>query len=1014
MAIFTAGIVWDPREPLPPEFQSLTGPGYPHVLLAQKNVKYSGGMPVSDTGSSTSIINERSSSASLKILPDGVIEEPTRNILPPMSVSIDGRIIDDTASITVTQAFWNNAEIPIHQASYVFPLPSGCTVTNFSCRVGREKVLRARAQPKKEAQEAFRNAIVTGHTAALLQQNTPEIFTASLGNVPPDTRLETKLTYITLLKRQFSEERNVTTLSIPTAIANRYGNTPADIPTPDFQGVPRTFTLQLEVSEAEERLEIKSESHKIFLDHSSSKPQASNWQSLSRNSYESTSEVAVVRLDPAVGFLHEDFVLSMESSSSNGTAQPHAWLESHPFLENQNALMLTIPSSFMEEERKISARGEVLFLVDRSGSMRDKIEAVKSSLKFFLKGIPLGRTFNIWSFGSDHVKLWDRSQIYSAESLQVALDYVEAQFKADMGGTELVPALSAILQNRDFSCPCDVIIMTDGEVWRLDETLALVQRTRTVSGGAVRFFSLGIGAHVSHALVQGIASRGGGYSEVIPKASMGGWEDRLVAMLKAALTSHVSTLNVKLNNETSSRFLTSPADAGTLNPFQGNRIFALSTSDSPLDQLNSVIIEKVNSDGHQVSAAVEITRLKKQEATIHNLAVRAILDDLEHSPSSISIASSLDTSSSARRTRLSEAQATDLACRFSLLSKWTSFFLQQENVKLKDDDESIHTIIPVRDAEGDLDLLRPRGGSRHPASQKATDTSSAIPARLKSDDSTTGDVQVESRNDTRDEIEFGFYPRTPNKSAFCDVLSLAGDTPSDSMCQIIRPESKQTKLDHLRALRTARSRVGRHRSESISRCLESLISPASELPSTAIEPARISTSLTMKRPSTMPQYLMTKSAPEEPVVHKRHMSVEPTFFESYQSDPQKEFVASLLAYQNFDGSINVDVQSLLEPSLTQASQKIEEYAVDDGGVASASAALLSYTVIVVVSFERHLQDCKGLWDLMRAKAVDYVRSQVPDESKMDKLMEFAKELLAGRQFALYLIILSFRGCGCEQ
>ncbi|KAI1090433.1 von Willebrand factor type A domain-containing protein [Rostrohypoxylon terebratum] len=657
-------IVWDPREPLPADIG-----GQPHVAYH---------------------VHILPDEPTIKVLPDNILQEPTRNLLSPLSVSINGRIVDDAARVTVSQVFWNNADIPIPKASYVFPLPSGCTVTSFSCRIGRDKTMRAKVKPKAKARQAFHQAVAAQRTAALLEQNTPELFTASLGNIPTDTRLEAELTYVTLLKRQFSQEKNITEFTIPTAIASRYGSAPSDIQVNVSGATPNSFTLQLEVMEAEKIIQIKSDTHKVLLDEALSKRKVSNWANLLRKSQESRIDVATVELDSSVGVLHEDFILTIETNSPSKVDDAHAWLESHPTLDNQKAMMVTIPSSLMLESKETAKEGEVLFLIDRSGSMQDKIEAVKSSLRFFLKGIPIDRKFNIWSFGSSYKQLWDKSRHYTSKSLQLALDHVK-ELKSDMGGTELLPALAAMIASRDKSCPCDMIILTDGEVWRLNETLTLVQTTKASSQGAVRFFSLGIGAHVSHALVQGIASHGGGYSEVIPKASTGGWEDRVVSMLKAALTTHVSTMGIKLNGKDDyDRFLASPADFRDLNPFQGNRVYFLSKPDSPLDKLGSVVIETVKSNGDRESTTIPVTALKQRDNIIHNLGVQAIVEDVGNPKKQI----------------LSPTQATELACRFSLVSKWTSFFLEQEIPKPKYGDNEI----PLRDAADNLDdLLQPRG-----------------------------------------------------------------------------------------------------------------------------------------------------------------------------------------------------------------------------------------------------------------------------------------------------------------
>ncbi len=132
--------------------------------------------------------------------------------------------------------------------------------------------------------------------------------------------------------------------------------------------------------------------------------------------------------------------------------------------------------------------------------------------------------------------------------MSLALSWVESSFDANIGGTELLPALKAIVAAQDKTLMTDIIVLTDGEVWRLDQTLDLIQKTRATTEGRIRFFSLGIGTSVSHALVNGIAKAGGGYAEVVQEASQGGWEDRVVAMAKAALMSaHLGPLRVEFD-----------------------------------------------------------------------------------------------------------------------------------------------------------------------------------------------------------------------------------------------------------------------------------------------------------------------------------------------------------------------------------------------------------------------------------------------------------------------------------
>ena len=223
--------------------------------------------------------------------------------------------------------------------------------------------------------------------------------------------------------------------------------------------------------------------------------------------------------------------------------------------------MLTLPPKFFSQSAQILAgnaggvgcggrRSEVLFLADRSGSMGAKMAVLKSAMRFFLKGIPLDRAFNVWSFGSGYTSWCPKSVDYTEANLAAALAYIDdTKFAANMGGTELLQAIEALVAARDkiAAVTSDVVLLTDGEVWRLDQTLDFIRQTRMRTEGRVRFFALGIGNAVSHALVEGIAAAGGGYAEVIPaSASASGREDRVVGMLKAALTTeHLGPLHLE-------------------------------------------------------------------------------------------------------------------------------------------------------------------------------------------------------------------------------------------------------------------------------------------------------------------------------------------------------------------------------------------------------------------------------------------------------------------------------------
>ncbi|KAI0517876.1 von Willebrand factor type A domain-containing protein [Xylaria bambusicola] len=663
MNIFSAGIVWDPREPLPPEYATVNNPA--------ANLAVIGGQQLYTAPRFHSLPGAAQPAMEPRLFPSATVKETHRNVLPAVSVSITGRITGDIAEVTVRQLFWNDADIPIHKGSYTFPLPNGCTVTGFTCRIGNNKVLKAAALPKAEAQEEFQRALAANTTTALLDMNTPEIYTSSIGHIPPHTRIKTDITYAAILKRVFGDDANTTTLVIPTYIANRYGKYPGSLEGLNLESKPNDISLRIEIFETENIQHVQSASHEINVDWSTTASDKLNFDQVEREFNTSKQQTAIVTFAGATKWIETDFILSFDTIYSKGERHPEIWLEMHPSFDSQAAIMLTVPPRNFPFQNEVSKIGEIIFVADRSGSMEDKIESLRSAMHFFLKGIPVGRSFNIWSFGSNYECLWDKSRVYDEESLSIALDYVNEKFHEDMGGTELLPALEAAIAARDWGLPCDVIVLTDGEVWQLGETLNLVRKARNYSNGAIRFFSLGLGAHVSHALIEGIAREGGGCSEVIPKADQGGWEARMIAILKAALTIHVHDLRLDI---VGLKAMTAPANLHSLSPFQAHRIFLLLEQGSTLQ--NGNIALTFISEGKRTTMNTSVTRLDKPGTLIHSLSARALLDDIERGIS-LSDATHIPKAHLEIDGRGEEfsSLAESIACKYTLPSRWTSLFL---------------------------------------------------------------------------------------------------------------------------------------------------------------------------------------------------------------------------------------------------------------------------------------------------------------------------------------------------
>ncbi|KAF9997815.1 hypothetical protein BGZ80_006920, partial [Entomortierella chlamydospora] len=242
--------------------------------------------------------------------------------------------------------------------------------------------------------------------------------------------------------------------------------------------------------------------------------------------------------------LEKDFILQVVAKD---TGLPTAILETHPTIPNQRALMATLVPRFSLPSEK----PEVVFICDCSGSMEgSNITLAKSALKVFLKSLPMGVKFNICCFGNHHSFLWAKSQTYSQSTLDEAIKRVE-RIDANMGGTEMLEPIKATIDQRCKDIPLEVILLTDGDIWDQDKLFSYLNKQVIENQDPIRVFTLGIGSGASHALVEGVAKAGNGFSQSVGEGEK--MQSKVVRMLKGALSPHVTdyTLEVKYSDKDS-------------------------------------------------------------------------------------------------------------------------------------------------------------------------------------------------------------------------------------------------------------------------------------------------------------------------------------------------------------------------------------------------------------------------------------------------------------------------------
>jgi hypothetical protein len=415
------------------------------------------------------------------------VRDETHAAVPLTGVSIEAEVNGLCARVSVGHRYVNRESTPI-EAVYVFPLDEGAAVCGFEAVVDGTLVV-GEVQEREKAFETYDDAMADGHGAFLLDEERPDVFQASVGNLLPGKEVLLRLTYVT----ELSIDGGCARFTIPTTISPRYapaadhtgvGRSDAQTLNPPVAwSVPYGLNLSMRIAMPGKISTLESPSHPI---------------SLTLNEHEAT--VTLAREQAA---LDRDFVLSIGAA---GMDSPQAVIERAE--DGTEAVAVSFVPTFSET----ASPAEIVFVVDRSGSMEGtSIEEVRNALQLCLRSMISGCRFNIVGFGATYESLFPETRAYDQSSLDAASRHVR-ELRANLGGTEILPALEFTLsQPRHAELSRQVVILTDGQVTNTDAVLALVAK----HAAEARVFTFGIGAGASQHLVRGLARAGGGAAEFI-------------------------------------------------------------------------------------------------------------------------------------------------------------------------------------------------------------------------------------------------------------------------------------------------------------------------------------------------------------------------------------------------------------------------------------------------------------------------------------------------------------------
>jgi len=372
-------------------------------------------------------------------------------------LAIQASLQDQIAKVQVSQSFVNTGSRQM-EVCFVFPLPYDGAVDQMTFMVdGKE--FAAKLLTKDEARRIYENYVRRNRDPALMEWIGTGMFKTSVFPVPPGATRTVTLRYSQICRTT----SGLTELLLPLSTA-KYTSQPIE-----KVNINVTIRSQAKIKN------IYSPTHAIAIQRPSN-----------RN--------AVAKFTSSNKLPASDFRLLYDV----GDASVGASVVSYRPQQGKDGYFLLLVSPEIKQDADEIIKKNVVFVVDRSGSMSGKkIDQAKDALRFVLNNLNEGDLFNIIAYDSAVESFEPELQRFNEPNRKAALGFIESIYAG--GSTNIDGALkTALNQLHDDSRPNYIVFLTDGlpTVGEKNEA-KIVENARAANKAHARVFPFGVGYDVN-------------------------------------------------------------------------------------------------------------------------------------------------------------------------------------------------------------------------------------------------------------------------------------------------------------------------------------------------------------------------------------------------------------------------------------------------------------------------------------------------------------------------------------
>ncbi|WP_375770089.1 VIT and VWA domain-containing protein [Archangium gephyra] len=584
---------------------------------------------------------------------------------------VEAEVSGFLASVTVTQVFENPYAEPL-EALYAFPLPEKAAVDAMELVVG-QRVIRGVIQTREQARDTYERARAEGKTAALLDQERPNLFTQSVANILPGEEIRVHIHYVERLVYEGGRYR----FDFPMTVGPRYiggepmafrqgeGTAPDTTTVPDASRITppvlppevrsgRDIRLSVRLDAGVAVHELRSTSHRVT------------------ETREGPSR-ARVELAPDDRIPNKTFTL--EYRVADALIRPAVLVHREPGADEGYFLVLLNPQLAPKQEEVVPR--ELYLVLDTSCSQSGPpIEKSKAITAEVLRHLHPEDTFQVLNFDTQVTKFSPAAVPASPENVARALPYV-ANFWGG-GGTDVrVAAQEAMVPANDPARLRMVLLMTDGFIGDEEQVLGTLQRHLREE---TRVFSVGVGNDVNRYLVTKMGEVGRGASTFV---NLKRPEDEVAREFESRIRGPVLT-SVRVDTDGLPVSDVYPRTLPDL--FSGQPLFLIGKFHGSGQGLLR-ITGRVRGQERHFDVPLTFPASAPEHASLRSLWARQRIEEL--------------TVENYRGEKPEVVQAiTATALQYGLMSKYTSFVAVEEVARTQPGGNTVRELVPVELPEG--------------------------------------------------------------------------------------------------------------------------------------------------------------------------------------------------------------------------------------------------------------------------------------------------------------------------